>query len=81
MPAERYRPSERSFPERLPDIEYNSSDEVRKVQDGALIHYKGREFKVSKAFKGQRVAIRQTVEDGVFNVFFCNQKIAQISLL
>lgn len=81
VPAERYRPSERSFPERLPDIEYNSSDEVRKVQDGGLIHYKGREFKVSKAFKGQRVAIRQTVEDGVFNVFFCNQKIAQISLL
>jgi transposase InsO family protein len=81
VPAERYRPSERSFPERWPEIEYGLSDVVRKVQDEGLLHYKGRRFKVSKALRGQPVAIRPSGEDQVYDVFFCNQRIAQISLI
>lgn len=81
VPAKCYQASKRSFPERLEEIEYGPSDEVRKVQDGGVIHYKNREFKVSKAFKGQRVAIRPSTKDGKFDVFFCNHKIAHIHLV
>lgn len=81
VPADCYHISEREFPERLQEWEYSPSDVVRKVQDGGIIHYKGREWRVSNAFRGHRVAIRRTSEDGRWDVFFCNYKIAQISLL
>lgn len=80
VPAECYQVSERSFPERLPEIEYGPSDVVRRVQDGGIVHYKNREFRVSNAFKGQRVAIRPTNEDGRFEVYFCSQRIGEITL-
>lgn len=81
VPADCYHLSERVFPERLQEWEYSPSDVVRKVQDGGIVHYKGREWRVSNAFKGQRVGIRPAGEDGRFNVFFCNFKIAEISFL
>ncbi len=80
VPAKFYQVSERSFPERLPEIEYGPSDVVRKVQDGGRVHYKNMEFRVSNAFKGQRVAIRPTNEDWRFDVYFCSQKIGEINL-
>lgn len=80
VPATRYRASKRSFPKNLPKVEYNSSDEVRKVQYGGLLHFKGRMFRVGRAFREQPVAIRRSEEDGVYNVFFCNQIIAQFNL-
>ena len=81
VPAECYRVSEREFPERVRVWEYSPSDVVRKVQQGGILHYKGKEWRVGKAFKGQRVGIRPTGEDGKLNVFFRNFRIAQISLL
>jgi transposase InsO family protein len=81
VPAKCYRASERRFPELLPEIEYGPSDVVRKVQDGGKLHYKNREFRVSNAFKGQRVATRPTNEDGRFDVYFCSQRIGRIELV
>lgn len=80
VPASRYQVSTRVFPEKLPEIEYSPSDEIRKVQDGGFISYQNQEFRVGRAFKGQRVAIRPTPVDGKFEVFFCHQKIAEIDL-
>ena len=38
-------------------------------------------LKVSKAFRGQTVALRPSVDqDGVIEVFFCHQKIAEWDL-
>jgi transposase InsO family protein len=81
VPAECYSVSEREFPERVREWEYSPSDVVRKVQDGGILHYKGREWRVGNAFKGQRVGIRPTGEDGKLNVFFRNFKIARIDLV
>ena len=81
VPAKCYQASERSFPERLGEIEYGPGDIIRKVQDGGIVHYRNREFRVSRAFKGQRVAIRETNKDGRFNVYFCSQKIGEINLV
>lgn len=81
VPAECYSVSEREFPERVREWEYGPSDVVRKVQQGGILHYKGKEWRVGKAFKEQRVGIRPTGEDGKLNVFFRNFKIAQIDLV
>lgn len=80
VPASRYRVSMRRFPEQLPSIEYDVSDIVRKVQAKGHFQYRGKCYSVSKAFRGYPVALRATAEDGIFNVFFCHQKIAQIDL-
>jgi hypothetical protein len=79
-PVSRCRPSQRPFPESLPDIEYGPDDIVRKVQCQGELHCRGRVWKVGKAFHGYPVALRQTTQDGVMEVFFCQHRIASISL-
>lgn len=81
VPADCYHVSDREFPERVREWEYSPSDVVRKVQDGGILHYKGKEWRVGNAFKGQRVGIRPAGRDGRFDVFFRNFKIAQIDLV
>ena len=80
VPASRYRPSHRPFPEALPDIEYPHGQLVRKVQLGGEIWFKGRTHKIGTAFTRHPVALRPSSIDGIFDVFFCHQNIAQIDL-
>ena len=80
VPASRYQPSPRSFPELLPPLEYGARDLVRKVYGGGKIHFHNREFRVGKAFRGYPVALRPTTADGVYEVFFATHRIAQLNL-
>lgn len=80
VPAARYHQSKRNFPETLPPIEYAPEDHVRKVTDGGWVFYRGKQYRLSSTFKGYYVAFRHTPQDGVMDVFFCNQRIAQIDL-
>lgn len=80
VPASRYRPSPRSFPEILPRIQYGSSDQVRRVQEGGWISFRGRAFRLPKAFRGHPVVLRPTVTDGIWDVVFAVERIAQINL-
>ncbi len=80
VPMDRYQPSTRSYPEVLPAIEYNSSDQVRKVCEKGFISFKGKKFKVGKALRNESVAIRTTIRDGHFDVYYCNHSIRQINL-
>lgn len=79
-PASRYCPSQREFPEQLPPITYLPQDRVRKVYSGGRISFRGRLFRVGKAFVGLPVAIRPALADGEYDVYFCKQKIRTISL-
>lgn len=80
VPASRYRVSERCFPESLPPIEYGPGDIVRKVQAGGRVHYKGKQFRVSKALQGYPIALRPTDMDGILEVYFCSSPIVKINL-
>jgi transposase InsO family protein len=80
VPAERYRSSARSFPEQLPQVEYGPDDLVRKVDADGFISFKSRPWRISKAFRAQHVALRPTLQDGVFTVHFCTQQIGDIDL-
>ncbi len=81
VPGEHYRPSARPFPSKLPPIEYGPDDIIRKAQDKGLIAFRGRSFRISKAFRGQPVALRPDPDnDGKYHVYFCRQKIATIDL-
>ncbi len=80
VPASRYQPSCRTYIDKMQEPLYSHEDQIRKVQHGGWISYRGKQFRVPKAFRGQYVAIRRTLTDGFFNVHFYNQRIAQINL-
>jgi len=80
VPASRYQPSHRRYPEQLPPIEYGPADIVRKVRHYGHIKFEGREYHVGSAFYGLHVALRQTTTDGLFDVYFCHHKIGALDL-
>jgi hypothetical protein len=80
VPAERYRPSRRSFPEVLPAIEYDADDHVRKVDGGGFISFKNRPWRIGKGFRGLPVALRPSPVDGVFSLHFASHRIGSIDL-
>src|SRR5262249_38222865 len=81
VPASRYRPSTRSMPDRLPQVEYDHHEIVRTVPTTKdYISFKGRHWIVPRAFRGERVAVRPLTIDGHFGVFFGAHQIASIDL-
>lgn len=80
VPASRYQPSLRAFPESLPPIEYDQGVTVRKVQQEGVIHFRGHIIKVSKAFRGYPVGMRPLPEENQYDVLFCHHRIKTIDL-
>jgi hypothetical protein len=81
VPASRYRPSLRSMPARVPQVEYDEHEIVRAVpQTKDYVSFKGRYWKVPQAFRGERVAIRPLTTDGQYGIFFAAHQIATIDL-
>jgi transposase InsO family protein len=80
-PAERYRPSPRPMPATLPPIEYGADDQVRKVQQGGFISWRGREIRVPRALVGLPVALRANLKkDGVYDLYYCHQYLKSLNL-
>ena len=80
VPASRYQVSHRSFPEQLPPLEYGATDQVRKVQTDGSISFRHREWRVGRAFRGHPVALRPTLTDGVYEIYFATHRILTIDL-
>ncbi len=85
VPVSRYKPSGHPYPEEMPPIEYPQVGTqgvvgVRKVQTGGKVNYKGKEWNVSKAFRGYQVALKESETEGVLDVYFCQHPISQIDL-
>lgn len=81
VPANRYVVSKRPYREELQSIEYAPGDIVRKVQQNGILHFKGREFRLPKAFIGFSIALRPRAQsDGIFDAYFIRQPIAVIKL-
>ena len=80
-PVSRYRISPRPYPQILPEAHYDCGLEVRRVQQQGWISFRGVQYRLPKAFYGQRVALRPNARrDGSFDVLFFQQCIAQIDL-
>ena len=53
---------------------------MRTVQHGGWVSFQGRQCCLPKAFRGYPVAFRPTSQDGVWDVFFCTQRLARVDL-
>ncbi|MGM4902187.1 IS481 family transposase [Tardiphaga sp. 866_E4_N2_1] len=80
VPATRYKPSTRPMPDKIVEVEYASNDIVRRVSVNPRIDFKGRRWRVPKAFRGERLAIRPLDSDGHYGIFFGSRKVAEIDL-
>ncbi len=81
VPINRYRPSPRTMPESLPEVEYDADERVRSVSTTkAMSAFKGRLWKVPQAFCGERLAIRPLNVDGKYGVFLAAHQVATIDL-
>jgi len=80
VPASRYRPSDRTYPEQLPPIEYAAGELVRKVQLDGNIYFKGHLPLIGKAFKGYPVRLQASSTDGIFDAYFGTNWIRQFDL-
>lgn len=79
-PVQHYQPSPRSFPDPLPPIVYGPDDVVRTVRRSGQIAYQGRDLFLSQALRGQPVALRPTLTDGVLEVVYCQQRMGHLDL-
>jgi transposase InsO family protein len=59
VPASRYEASRRSFPKVLRPVQYDRGAELRKVNRVGLFSFRGRQYKISEAFSGERIRLKQ----------------------
>lgn len=76
-PVRHYHPSPRPFPERLPDLEYPSHYEVRRVGSNGCIELWGKTIYISHALIGQDVGLVE-VDDGHWAIQLGNLRIGTI---
>ena len=76
VPASRYRVSGRAYPERLPPVEYASDMTVRPARGKGMVSFQGRQLHVGRAFVGEPIGLRPTAEEGVWEVWYCHQRLA-----
>lgn len=80
VPAQRYQPSPRPYPELLLPFEYAPDDQLRKTNRVGQFHFQGRVYRVSEAFASDTIALRPQPTDGRFEIFYCQQKIGELNL-
>lgn len=80
VPASRYRMSPRSFVDHPAVWDYGPGSEVRKIYSKGIIHFRGQEYRVGKAFRGKQVGLRPLSKDGCWGVYYCRTKIREINL-
>lgn len=80
VPASRYRMSRRSYTSVIPAWEYPPGTDVRKVDSSGRLSYRGITWRLGKAFVRQSVGVNPTTEDGVFEVKYRHQWVANLDL-
>jgi transposase InsO family protein len=80
VPADRYRMSQRPYPEALPEIDYAASDIVRKTDCTGKITFRNQAWRIGRGFCGERVALRATNADGLLTVHYGAHQIGGLDL-
>ena len=79
-PSSRYAISARSYPQELPPLVYGCQDQVRYVNRVGQFQFASRQFKMSEAFGGERIGLRPTDVDGVWDVYYAHQRLGRVDL-
>jgi transposase InsO family protein len=74
-----YQASIRTRPAKLPEPEYPSGSQTRKVDASGFFHYKGRMYKAGRGLVGERIAI--VICEQNVHVLFANYDLGPLELL
>jgi transposase InsO family protein len=80
VPASRYQPSSRSFPETVPPVTYDPDAVVKIVSVHGSISWQRRRHFISRGLVGEPVALRPTPEAQCWEVSYCQRQVAIIDL-
>lgn len=76
VPADRYSPSMKRMPKKLPEIEYSADSILRKVRGNGYMNYAGGEYQIGEAFAGYPIEIRHDqVDEKKIKIYFGINKI------
>jgi transposase InsO family protein len=78
LPSERWAPSPRPYPERLPNPEYPGHLEVRTVSSAGTFRFKDLDVFISTALRDNSIGLEQ-VDDGIWNVVYYTTLLAKLS--
>jgi transposase InsO family protein len=79
-PVVRYRPSTRSFPEKIEPFDYGPGAIVRRVDAGGWLSFRNQPVKLGRGFAHRRVALRPADREGCFDVLFCAHRVGAFDL-
>ena len=78
---DRYTPSDRAFHEVTQAFEHSDRFEVRKVDKTTnKFYFRGKRYRFSEAFLDQSIGLAPTEAEGVWDIYFCRFKVAQLTL-
>jgi hypothetical protein len=77
-PASVYEPSPRSYPERLPDVEYPDEMQVRTIKSHGHFRWKKHDVFLSEVLWGEPVGLLP-VDDGIYAVYFAQMPLGLFS--
>ncbi len=80
IPAARYAPSPRPFPETIEPFDYGPAAIVRRVDEDGWLSFRNRPLKLGRAFAHHRIALRPADQEGCFDVLFCAHQIGALEL-
>jgi protein-disulfide isomerase-like protein with CxxC motif len=80
VPASRYQPSSRQYSGAVQPPDYDEGVQVRKVDVSGKLSIKGVSLSAGKAFRGEYVGLRETAEDGCYEVWWYSTKVGMIDL-
>lgn len=69
VPTERYEPSPRPYPERIPEVEYPGHYELRRVRQNGQIKWLGEMTFVSEILVGETVGLEE-IDEGLWSMYF-----------
>ncbi|MCU6340387.1 IS481 family transposase, partial [Enterobacter quasiroggenkampii] len=76
----RYQPSARQYSSNTAPPEYDEGVMVRKVDISGKLSVRGISLSAGKAFRGERVGLKETQEDGCYEVWWYSTKVGVIDL-
>lgn len=78
-PGNLYKRSNREYPNKLLQIEYGKSYEVRYVRSNGQIKWNGAKFFISESLYGEPIGLKE-IDDGIWGVYYARLKLGNLNL-
>lgn len=80
VPASRYSPSLKKYPEKITEWEYGQDAIIKPVKSSGYITYRSKGYYLSEGLGEKEIALIPTDQDGVLNVVFRQFRVAKLNL-